>query len=427
MNLFTDKRYKMSILEKVSKLAGIKGAIETGQQREAAAQRSEMKFMLDQQRAQNKAELDNMKYVTNKYTDFYFKAKGNTALQENILATMQGMKQSMPPAFRQQFDVFTATGPFSETAEKGRRFTELYGSGPRPLTEEETKDPMLKGRHEFSTLDYTQKKEHFMTGHSPGKKRRFVLVGDGNVLGRTDDGFFYQTTEENLAVQAIAKDNGVNPGKLWADDGLIFGTSRKGMFGGRPVTTTPYKDVMGNMKDGEDVVYGDQKGEGAKPAWQTPALKSLLINFMGRSKGDSEGAKWARNIKELIKDSGIVPMTKKEMAIPPTTKKRKNELRELNSIITARMNLIPEFRNLNFKVYDPEFDSYDYFSAWGPSEKATIVTVPGKPEKIITADGHPQTFYNYHGEAYDGSGAHQGNWDKFVQFVNATNKTDLTR
>ena len=417
----------MSILEKVSKLVSIKGAIETGQQREAAAQRSEMKFMLDQQRAQNKAELDNMKYITNKYTDFYFKAKGNTALQENILATMQGMKQSMPPAFRQQFDVFTKTGPFSETAEKGRRFTELYGSGPMPLTEEEAKDPTTKGKHAFAVLDYAQKKEHYLTNKSPGKKRSFVPIGDGNVLGRTEDGFFYPTTEEALGVQALAKQYGVNAGKLFADDGWMSGTPRKGMFGGRNVTTTPRKDLWGNRKDEEDVVYGEKIGKGYTPEWQTPALKSLLINFMGESKGESEGAKWARNIKELIKDSGIVPMTKKEMAIPPTTKKRKNELRELNSIITARMNLIPEFRNLNFKVYDPEFDSHDYFSAWGPSKKATLVTVPGTPEKIITADGHPQTFYNYQGEAYDGSGAHQGSWDKFVQFVNATNKADLTR
>ena len=417
----------MSVLDKLAKMVQIKGAVETGQQRKAAAQRSEMKFMLDQQRAQDKAALENMKYVTNKYTDFYFKAKGNIALQENILTTMQGMKQSMPPAFRQQFDIFTKTGPFSEIAEKGRNFTKLYGRGPRPLTKEESENPMTRGKHTFATLDYDQKKEHFLTGHSPGKKRRFVSVGDGSVLGRTEDGFFYQTTEENLAIQAIAKDNGVNPGKLLADDGLIFGTSRKGMFGGRPVTTTPYKDVMGNMKDGEDVFYGDQKGKGAKPGWQTPALKSLLINFMGESKGTSEGAMWARNIKELIKDSGIVPMTREERITPPTKKKRRVELRELNNIITARMNLIPEFRNLSFKVYDPEFDKHDYFSAWGASDKATLTTIPGTPERVTTADGHVMKVYNYQGDAYTSDGEHIGSFEDTIQMFNNTNKADLFR
>lgn len=416
-----------SIVDIASKLMGIKGAVETGRQREAAAQRSEMKFMLDQQRAQQKAELDNMKYVTNKYTDFYFKAKGNTALQENILATMQGMKQSMPPAFRQQFDIFTKTGPFSDVAEKGRKFTELYGSGPRALTKEESELPMLKGEHAFAVLDYNQKKEHFLTGHSPGKKRRFVSLDDGAVLGRTEDGFFYQTTTDALAIQAIAKDNGVNPGKLLADDGLIFGTSRKGMIGGRPVTTTPYKDVMGNMKNGEDVVYGEQVGKGEKPEWQTPALKSLLINFMGESEGASEGAKWARNIKELIKDSGIVPMTREERLVPPTKKKRRAELRELNNIITARMNLIPEFRNLNFKVYDPEFDKHDWFSAWGASDKATLTTIPGTPEKVLTADGHVMKVYNYQGDAYSGDGEYMGSFEDITQTFNNTNKIDLLR
>ena len=135
----------------------------------------------------------------------------------------------------------------------------------------------------------------------------------------------------------------------------------------------------------------------------------------------------ARGVKELIKDSGIVPLTREERITPPTNKKRKNELKKLNQIITARLNLIPEFKNLNFKVYDPEFDRRDIFSAWGPSAKATIVTVPGTPERVITADGHSQTFYNYQGEAYDGSGEYQGDWDKFVQMINATNKADLTR
>ena len=199
-----------SIMDIASKMIGIKGAIESSRQREEAGQRAEMKFILDQQRASNKAELDNMKYMTNKYTDLYFKAKGNTALQENILSTMQGMKQSMPPAFRQQFDVFTKTGPFSEVAEKQRKFQELYGDMPRPLTEEENKDPMLKGEHAFATIDYNQKKENFLTGKASGKKRRFISTGDGVVVGRTEDGFLYQTSEEALNMQAIAKDYGVN-------------------------------------------------------------------------------------------------------------------------------------------------------------------------------------------------------------------------
>lgn len=91
------------------------------------------------------------------------------------------------------------------------------------------------------------------------------------------------------------------------------------------------------------------------------------------------------------------------------------------------MNLIPEFRNLNFKIYDPEFDRYDWIGAWGVSSKATIVTVPGTPERVVTADGHSQTFYNYQGEAYTGDGQHQGNWDELVRMVNATNRADLIR
>jgi len=415
-----------SILDIVSKMVNIKSSVEAAQQREEAGQRANMKFILDQQRAKNKAELDNMKYVTNKYTDLYFKAKGNTALQENILSTMDGMKQSMPPVFRKQFDVLTKAGPFSEIAEKQRKFQELYGAGPRPLTEEENKDQMVKGEHSFAVLDYNQKKEHFLTGHAPGKKRRFVSVGDGSVLGRTEDGFFYQTTEENLAIQAIAKDNGINPGKLLADDGLIFGTPRKGMFGGRSVTTTPYKDVLGNMKDGADVDYGNDRGA-AKPEWQTPALRSLLVNFMSESEGNSEGAIWARNIKDVVKDSGIVPMTKKEMAKGVPSKKRRAEIKELNSIITARMNLIPEFKNMNFKVYDPNFDRHDWFSAWGVSEKATLVAIPGTPQRVFTADGKSTTLYNSNGEAYDGSGQRLGTWEEIEQMFNATTKADLLK
>ena len=91
------------------------------------------------------------------------------------------------------------------------------------------------------------------------------------------------------------------------------------------------------------------------------------------------------------------------------------------------MNLIPEFRNLNFKVYDPEFDRHDYFSPWGASDKATLVTIPGTREKVVTADGHPQTFYNYQGEAYTGNGACVGSWNDLVQMVNTTNRADLTK
>ena len=416
-----------SIVDIASKLMGIKSAVETGRQREAAAQRSEMKFMLDQQRAQNKAELDNMKYITNKYTDFYFKAKGNTALQENILSTMQGMKQSMPPAFRQQFDIFTKTGPFSDISEKRRKFAELYEM-PRPLTDEESKDPITRGKREFAVLDYNQKQEHYLTGQSPGKKRRFVPMGGGNVLARTKDGFFYQTTEETLNIQALAKDHGVNPGKLFADDGLIFGTERKGMIGGRSVAVTPYKDVMGNMKDGEDVVYGKEDAVGRK--WESPFLKSFIVNFMSDSKGTSEGAKTARNIKAIINETGIKPRE----SFTPTkklSKERQRELADLDNHVTAALNQIPDFRNLNFRIVDPKYDPESFlesmWGSWGVSDRSGIMAFPGKPEKVLTLDGKKPTLYHHDGEAYDGMGQHLGEWDRVVQMFNTTNAADLRR
>jgi hypothetical protein len=298
---------------------------------------------------------------------------------------------------------------------------------PRPLTEEENKDPMLKGEHAFATIDYNQKKENFLTGKASGKKRRFISTGDGVVVGRTEDGFLYQTSEDALNLQAIAKDYGVNAGKLFADDGLVFGTPTKGQFNGRNMTATPYKDALGNRADGVSVDYGEQRGGGGKPEWQTPALRSLLVNFMSESEGTSEGALWARNIKEAVKDSGIVPTTKKEMATGITGKKRRSEIRELNRIITARMNLIPDFKNISFKVYDPDFDRHDYFSAWGVSKKATLMAIPGTPQKVLTADGKATTLYNSQGEAYDGSGQRLGRWEDIEQMFNATTKADLLK
>ena len=417
-----------SIMDIASKMIGVKGAIEAGRQREEAGQRAEMKFILDQQRASNKAELDNMKYMTNKYTDLYFKAKGNTALQENILSTMQGMKQSMPPAFRQQFDVFTRTGPFSEVAEKQRKFQELYGDMPRPLTKEEGEDLMVKGKHAFSVLDYTQKREHFLTGKSPGKKRRFVSIGDGNVLGRTEDGFFYQTTEESLGIQALAKDNGINPGKLFADDGLVFGTAMNGNVGGRAVTVTPYKDLLGNEKPGENVKYGSESATGRK--WESPALRSFIVNFMSDSKGTSEGAKTARNIKALINETGIKPRESLTPSKRPS-RARLKELAELDNKVTAVLGRIPEFRNLNFRIidskYDPESFLEDMWGSWGVSDVAGVIAFPGKPEQVMTLDGRMPTLYRHENDAYDSMGQLLGDWDKTVQMFNATTAADLSK
>lgn len=417
-----------SIMDIASKMLSIKGAVETSRQREEASQRAQTKFMLDQQRAKNKAELDNMKYVTSKYTNLYFKAKGNTALQKNILSTMQGMKQSMPPIFRQQFDVITKAGPFSEVAEKGRKFTELYGAGPRPLTKEEGENPMVKGEHAFSVLDYTQKKEHFLTGKAPGKKRRFVSIGDGNVLGRTDDGFFYQTTEESLGIQALAKDNGINPGKLFADDGLVFGTARNGNIGGRSVTVTPYKDLLGNEKPGQDVAYGKSGDAGRK--WESPALRSFIVNFMSDSKGTSEGAKTARNIKAIVNETGIKP----RKSFTPEKRPNKARLRELavlDNRVTVALSRIPEFRNLNFRIvdskYDPESFLEDMWGSWGMSDMAGIIAFPGNPEQVMTLDGKMPTLYRHENDAYDSMGQLLGDWDKTVQMFNATTAADLSK
>jgi hypothetical protein len=417
-----------SIMDIASKMLSMKGTVETSRQREEASQRAQMKFMLDQQRAKSKAELDNMKYMTSKYTDLYFKAKGNTALQENILSTMQGMKQSMPPVFRQQFDVITKAGPFSEVAEKGRKFTELYGDGPRPLTKEEGEDSMVKGKHAFAVLDYTQKREHFLTGKSPGKKRRFVSIGDGNVLGRTDDGFLYQTTEESLGIQALAKDNGVNPGKLFADDGLVFGTARNGNIGGRSVTVTPYKDLLGNEKPGQDVSYGKTGKAGRR--WESAALRSFVINFMSDSKGVSEGAKTARNIKALINETGIRPR-KSFVPSKKPSRARLKELAELDNKVTAALRRIPEFRNLNFRIvdskYDPESLFEDIWGVWGVSDTAGVMAFPGKPEQVMTLDGRMPTLYRHENDAYDSMGQLLGDWDKTVQMFNATTAADLSK
>lgn len=148
---------------------------------------------------------------------------------------------------------------------------------------------------------------------------------------------------------------------------------------------------------------------------------------MGESTGSSEGAMLSRSIKDLMKESGITPLTRAEMTKPPSTKKRKRELAELNNIITTRLKTIPEFRNLNFKVFDPDFDEHDWFSTWGASDKATIMAIPGKPQKVTTSDGYRQTLYNYQGEAYDGRGQHLGGWNDVAQMINTSTKEDLMK
>ena len=120
-------------------------------------------------------------------------------------------------------------------------------------------------------------------------------------------------------------------------------------------------------------------------------------------------------------------MTKKEMTTGVTSKKRRSEISELNRIITARMNLIPDFKNISFKVYDPDFDRWDLLSGWGASKKATLVAILGTPQRVLTADGNATTLYNSQGEAYDGSGQHLGRWEDIEQMFNATTKADLLK
>lgn len=361
----------MGATETLLKLAGLAETVRGERKRQEIA---DLKLITARRGKIQKEQLDSLKYITGRYTDLYFSAKGNRALQENILSTMRGVKDSLPPAFRQQLEMFTKAGPFSEVAEKKRKWYEIKGAPPRELTDEERKDISLVARHQFSVLDYNNEMNHFLTGIAPSVKQRVVGLGDGNVAVRGESGFIHVTTEESLTGKAIAKEYDQNFGTLLANDFKIAGESRPFVSVGREFQAKKYFDVL-QGKSVTEIIPGKVLGE--RKHWESTFLTEVL-SYVATKTEDKEtaGGKLANKIIDVIDDV------------------EGEDISVLEGAINQAVVGIPEFNNVYLSIADRDYDlqdSYfnvgDWFGQYGLSDTAAIIPIYGEMVEFPTLDG----------------------------------------
>lgn len=383
----------MGALETLTKMINLKAAVD---KQRGSQITPDMRYVAAQQERQRKEQFDQLKYITGRYTDLYLKSKDNPALQGNILQTMKGLKEDLPPIFAQQFETFIQTGPFSETEEKKRKWFEIKGPPPRPLAAEERKDKSLAAQHEFARADYSYEMQHFLTGQAPASKPRVVGLGEGFVGIRGASGAVHITTDEMLTGKAVAEELDQNFGTLLANDFKVPGESRPFISGGQKFETRKYYDRLTN-KQVTEIVPGERLD--TRKHWESKMLTEVLA-YVSTKTDDKETAagRWAKKVLDTIDNV------------------KGKDIQSVENALNQAVIGIPEFHNvylsLTDKDYDPEgswFNVGDWFGQYGLSEEAAIVPIYGEVVPFRTLDGK---------EVY-------GFWDKQMDIVSSADGQNL--
>lgn len=361
----------MGALETLTRMINLKAAVDKQQGSQITP---DMRYVAAQQEKRRVAEFEKLKYITGRYTDLYFKSKHSPALQENILQTMKGVKESLPPIFAQQFNVFIKTGPFSETAEKKRKWYEIKGAPPRSPSIEERKDKSLAAQYEFARADYDYEMQHFLTGQAPASKPRVVGLEDGFVGIRGASGAVHITTDEMLTGKVVAEELDQNFGTLLANDFKVPGESRPFISGGQEFETKKYYDRLTN-KQVTEIIPG--KHLNPRKHWESKLLTEVLA-YVTTKTDDKEtvGGKLAKRVLDAV------------------DKAKGKDIQSVENTINQAVVGIPEFHNVYLSVadkgYDPEgswFNVGDWFGQYGLSDEAAIVPIYGEMTAFRTLDG----------------------------------------
>lgn len=362
----------MGAIETLTKLINLKSAYERGSETSAPEKpgnliTSDMKYIAAQKKAQEKQQLENLKYITGRYTDLYFKANNNRALQNNVLQTMKDLKDNLPPVFKQQFDLFTSAGPFSETAEKKRKWVELRGERPKDVRSADSDDLLLTAQTKFAQQDYDMEQQHFLTGQLPvAPKRRTIGLDDKTVGIRGEDGMVSLVSGEAYMQQEGVKQLGKNLGTLIANDFKEKTKSWNYVSGGQEYTTTESHDFLTGKKV-RDTVAGKKLNERAH--WESKFLTEVLA-FASTGVDDKNTAS-GRIAKRII----------------DFTAKAKT-LEEIEDLANQAIVGVPEFNNIYLSVTDEDFDVGSMFEwSYGLSKTATMIPIYGEMSEFKTRDG----------------------------------------
>ena len=416
----------MGAIETLSRLAGLVSTVRAGQE-------EDFKYIAAQQEKQRKAQLEGLKYITGRYTDLYFSAKGNTALQENILQTMQDMKGSLPPAFRQQFEVFTKAGPFSKTNEDLRRWTEINGAGPRPLIEEETQNPAAVAAHKFAELDYMFSRQHFLTGQAPTNKPRVVSVNETHVAYRGKNEIPYLMTHQEFGLMQTCDILGINYGQALANGGVVHGTETfTTVSNGQETTYKTTYDLLNRKaptqvdKEQEPSVEDyrrnisvlSSKRVSEKAHWESPLLTEVLTNVITNT-DDSEtvGGKIASRVLDFMSEV-------KGKGIP-----------EIEKALNQAVEGIPAFNNIHLVISDEQYDVEgpffnvgDWFGQYGLSKFARIIPIYGEMTPFKSSDGFDVGLIRdpVINRVYNADGQNIGDLDQAVSIISQKPYKELT-
>ena len=407
----------MPVLDTLSKLAGLASSVRAG--RGEGGISSDFKYIRAQQQAMEAKKLENLKYITGRYTDLYFKANDNRALQENVLETMNNMKRSLPPVFREQFDLFTKAGPFSESKEKLRRWTEINGEGPRSLTDEEKQDPMTVAMHGFEAMDYGFAQRDFvLPGSLKGiEKSKIVALPDGNIAYREKEGMLpFIMTAQEFGLLRACEVTGTNYGEALANNGKRFGTETyTKRSGGEEVT---YKNSYNLLRP---LPLTGKPKEGEKPSLKDYNQTYEILKTTPIDKTGKDLPKMLDPILTMImlKDTNMGETTGKlsmdqiiaQKVLDAMDDRGGKSLEDDQQILNEELRKIPSLAGYHFIVTDSGYDQDNWYDfSYGFSKNAKIVPVPGEFITLNSSDGQPVNFiYDKNtNTVYDADGISQG-------------------
>jgi len=223
------------------------------EQDEIAGQRTDRQFAFDVQkegRQEADSDFKEMKYAEDREKAFLYKmidlhtAAGkndNVAFQRNIEEQMMRYPGSLSPEGRALAMSVLRTGPFSEVAQKVRRFEE---TNPRQsITADPETEPHAWAKQVTYDKNWLADRSGIATGTRP-TVQPLESVGEGIYLSTENGGQI--VTEELLGLKDMAKAGNIPLLKLLTDGGF-YASSRTVTTGGIERTVANFTDLKGNV------------------------------------------------------------------------------------------------------------------------------------------------------------------------------------
>lgn len=246
--------------------------------RRAQAPTRREELALQQASAQSARLFEQDKYIVGKYTSLW---QGSTspAERETIKTNLQNYFNTLEPARQDLVKPFLNLGPIDPSVE---RLATWEKRNPRPPFA----GAAIENDRVFADLvlkeeDWKRRRTTFMTGKDPGATD-LVFLPEDKVAIRDAGGVPQVVSYDKLDLAAFAKENNTTPGKIIADRGRHYTSTRTGRINGQEVEIRNYVGLLDPTGgyDMRNLGYGEEKIPTGKPTPQQAEEQRRFTDFL---------------------------------------------------------------------------------------------------------------------------------------------------